>query len=191
MTELEKWELDGKGGEVGRVRSRQVWNEATILVDFFTGWVLSRSQGFTPLYSTQLIIVGYGSKFQCVVLGGVMVIVLAIGPKVHGFKPGLERWNFKGDKNSCYEILRRGVIDTDRKNSVAYSHQNSPRFATWCVCCNQIRELWWMNREGTELRWGAQQIRKWRQCMGRFVRYHTVTVTSNNKIQCHLWHEWK
>jgi hypothetical protein len=34
-----------------------------------------------------------------VILGGVMVIVLAIGPKVREFKPGRERWMFKGDKN--------------------------------------------------------------------------------------------
>jgi hypothetical protein len=34
-----------------------------------------------------------------VVLGGVMVIVLVTGPKVPGFKPGREKWIFKGDKN--------------------------------------------------------------------------------------------
>jgi hypothetical protein len=34
-----------------------------------------------------------------VVLGGVMVTVLAIGPKVRGFKPGRERWISKGDNN--------------------------------------------------------------------------------------------
>jgi hypothetical protein len=28
-----------------------------------------------------------------------MVIVLAIEPKVRGFKPGRERWIFKGNKN--------------------------------------------------------------------------------------------
>jgi hypothetical protein len=33
-----------------------------------------------------------------VVLGGVMVSVLAIGPKVCGFNPGRGRWIFKGDK---------------------------------------------------------------------------------------------
>jgi hypothetical protein len=33
-----------------------------------------------------------------IVLGGVMVIVLAIGPKVRGFKPGLGQWIFKGEK---------------------------------------------------------------------------------------------
>jgi hypothetical protein len=33
-----------------------------------------------------------------VVLGGVTVSVLAIGPKVCGFKSGQKRWIFKGDK---------------------------------------------------------------------------------------------
>jgi hypothetical protein len=35
----------------------------------------------------------------------VMVIVLAIGPKVRGFKSGPQQWIFKGDKNW---LLRRG-----------------------------------------------------------------------------------
>jgi hypothetical protein len=34
-----------------------------------------------------------------VVLDGVIVIVLVIGPMVRGFKPGAERWILKGDKN--------------------------------------------------------------------------------------------
>jgi hypothetical protein len=34
---------------------------------------------------------------QSVVLGGVMFIVLIIGPKVCGFKPGRGRWIFNGD----------------------------------------------------------------------------------------------
>lgn len=34
-----------------------------------------------------------------VILSGVMVIVLAYGPKVHGFKPGPEQWIFKGNRN--------------------------------------------------------------------------------------------
>jgi hypothetical protein len=34
-----------------------------------------------------------------IVLGGVMSIVLAIGTKVHGFKPSREQWTFKGDKS--------------------------------------------------------------------------------------------
>jgi hypothetical protein len=39
-----------------------------------------------------------------VVLGDVMVIVLIIGSKVRGFKPGRERWIFKGDKNPQYDF---------------------------------------------------------------------------------------
>jgi hypothetical protein len=34
-----------------------------------------------------------------VVLGGVKVIALSIGPKVRGFTSGRECWIFKGDKN--------------------------------------------------------------------------------------------
>jgi hypothetical protein len=34
-----------------------------------------------------------------VVLGGVMVIVFVIGPKVRGFTSHRRRWIFKGDKN--------------------------------------------------------------------------------------------
>jgi len=37
--------------------------------------------------------------------------------------------------------------DIDRQNSAAISLPVSPRFATRCFCCNQSRELWWMNRE--------------------------------------------
>jgi hypothetical protein len=38
-------------------------------------------------------------KDEEVILGGLVVIVLAIRPKVGGFKPGWGRWIFKGDKN--------------------------------------------------------------------------------------------
>jgi hypothetical protein len=34
-----------------------------------------------------------------VILSGVVVIVLAIGPKVREFKPGWGQWIFKSDKN--------------------------------------------------------------------------------------------
>jgi hypothetical protein len=39
------------------------------------------------------------SKRKKVVLGGLVVSVLAIGPKVCGFKPSLGWWIFKDDKN--------------------------------------------------------------------------------------------
>jgi hypothetical protein len=57
--------------------------------------------------------------YEMVVVGGVMVIVLATGPKVRGFKPGRKRCFFKGEKIrstsfggevkpsvSCRKILR-------------------------------------------------------------------------------------
>jgi hypothetical protein len=102
-----------------------------------------------------------------------MVTVLAIGPKVRGFKPGQDRWIFKDDGRElkpsapCRKILwhvqdpLRYDRDTDRQNSAAISIPVSPRFATRCLCCNQSRELWWMNRELSELMWVVQSVRKW------------------------------
>jgi hypothetical protein len=37
-----------------------------------------------------------------------MVSVLAIGPTVRGFKPGRERWIFKGNKSPQHDFLCRG-----------------------------------------------------------------------------------
>jgi hypothetical protein len=45
---------------------------------------------------------------KIVTLGGIVVSVLAIGPKVRGFKPGQGRWIFKGDKNPKHDFLLRG-----------------------------------------------------------------------------------
>jgi hypothetical protein len=36
-----------------------------------------------------------------------MVIMLAIGPKIREFKPGRERWIFKGDENLQHDFVRR------------------------------------------------------------------------------------
>jgi hypothetical protein len=41
-----------------------------------------------------------------VVLGGVMVSVLTIGPKILGFKPGRGRWILKSDKTPQHDFLR-------------------------------------------------------------------------------------
>jgi hypothetical protein len=48
------------------------------------------------------------SNASVVVLGGVMVIVLAIGRKVRGFKPGRGQWIFKDDKIPQLVFRRRG-----------------------------------------------------------------------------------
>jgi hypothetical protein len=37
--------------------------------------------------------------FFLVALGGIMILVLATGPKVRLLKTGRSRWIFKGDKN--------------------------------------------------------------------------------------------
>jgi hypothetical protein len=44
----------------------------------------------------------------CVDLGGLVVSVLATGPKVRGFDPDRGRWILKGDKNPEHHFLRRG-----------------------------------------------------------------------------------
>jgi hypothetical protein len=48
-----------------------------------------------------------GIKPHCIV-GGLVVSVLATGPKVRGFDPDRGRWIFKGDKNPEHHFLRRG-----------------------------------------------------------------------------------
>jgi hypothetical protein len=39
---------------------------------------------------------------------GLVISVLATGPKVRGFDPDRGRWIFKGDKNPEHRFLRRG-----------------------------------------------------------------------------------
>jgi hypothetical protein len=50
----------------------------------------------------------YISAGSDVILGGLVVSVLVIGPKACGFKPGREQWIFKGYKNPQQHFLRRG-----------------------------------------------------------------------------------
>jgi hypothetical protein len=49
-------------------------------------------------------------------LGGLVVSVLATGPKVRGFDPN--RWIFKGDKNPEHHFLRRGSKAVQRRSHV-------------------------------------------------------------------------
>jgi hypothetical protein len=50
-------------------------------------------------------------------LGGLVVSVLATGPKVRGFNPGRGRWIFKGMNRTS---------NARRQNSAAISHPKSP-----------------------------------------------------------------
>jgi hypothetical protein len=45
---------------------------------------------------------------NAIALGGLVVSVLATGPKDRGFDPDRGRWIFKGDKNPEHHFLRRG-----------------------------------------------------------------------------------
>jgi hypothetical protein len=111
-----------------------------------------------------------------VILGGVMVIMFAIEPKFHWFILSWEWWIFMDNKNlwhdyscgkvklsaPCHKILchikerLRYDRGSDGQNSVAISCSVSSCFTARCVCFNQSRELWWINWEWLELRWGAQ-----------------------------------
>jgi hypothetical protein len=57
-----------------------------------------------------------------------MVIVLAIAPKVHGFKSGQCQWIFKGDKIPYHDFLRRGSIAVDPMSKEDTCRQNSRTF---------------------------------------------------------------
>ena len=45
---------------------------------------------------------------RCVDPDGPVVIILATGPEVRGFKPGRGRWIFSERKNPEYDFLRKG-----------------------------------------------------------------------------------
>jgi hypothetical protein len=133
-----------------------------------------------------------------VVLGAVMASVLTIGPKVRGFKPGLGRRIFKGDKNPQHFFLRRGTLSRwphvlrfyavlkipakcDRDTTSAKFKDIFCKYPSSLLDVSAAtREYWWMKHKWLELIYGhTQYIRKWPQSMGRFIRYHSVAVTSN------------
>jgi hypothetical protein len=66
--------------------------------------------GSWEVYDVMTLVCGESSRkntiLYVVVLSGVMIIVLVISPKFRKFKPGRERWIFKGDKNSYHNFLR-------------------------------------------------------------------------------------
>jgi hypothetical protein len=124
-------------------------------------------------------------------LKGLVVTVLAIGPKVRGFKPSREQRIFKGDKirrmtsfggeikpsAPCRKILQHvtdpcGVWQIYLASII--NENFSPRFYLLHYKAFLLvfsRELWWINQIRTQMQ---------PQCMGCFVRYHLITVTSNH-----------
>jgi hypothetical protein len=57
------------------------------------------------------------------------------------------------------------------------SCQVYPYFATGRLCWYLPKNYGRWIRNDSNSNSEAQQVRKWSQCMGRFVRYHPVTVT--------------
>jgi hypothetical protein len=128
-----------------------------------------------------------------VVLGGLLVIVLATGPKVRGFKLGIRRWTFKGDKirsttsfegegvAPCRKILQQLKIpaEYDRDTSSAkFTDFLANSVSLLGVYCNH-RAL--VDVSGMIRTQVGPQNRPERGggCIGRFVRYHLVTVTND------------
>jgi hypothetical protein len=58
----------------------------------------------------------------CVALGGLVVSVLATGPKVRGFKPGRGRW-----------MHVKEPYEHDRYSSAKFSHVSHPRFTCFAA----------------------------------------------------------
>jgi hypothetical protein len=56
-------------------------------------------------------------------LGGLVVNVLATGPKVRGFDPDRGRWIFKGDKNSEGKQSHRSHVVDLRHVKEPYGHE--------------------------------------------------------------------
>jgi hypothetical protein len=67
---------------------------------------LGRMHSFVMLI-TMLYVIRSQYYENDVDLGGLVVSVLATGPKVRGFGPDRGRWIFKGDKNPEHHFLRR------------------------------------------------------------------------------------
>jgi hypothetical protein len=78
------------------------------------------------------------TDYKIVGLGGLVVIVLATGPKVQGFKPveddGFLRPHMVGF-NGMLKCPAEYERDTSTTKFTAISRQVSPSFATRCLCC--------------------------------------------------------
>jgi hypothetical protein len=130
-----------------------------------------------------------------VALGGLVVSLLAIGPKVRGFRPGRGWWIFKGDKIRSTTFFRAEVklflpcmilrhvkkpYRCEKRYFVGKIHGHiSPSFRGTLLgvsagCCQRA-----VVDEARMIRtWMRLTIdQKWSQCMRRIVRYHPVIVT--------------
>jgi hypothetical protein len=124
--------------------------------------------------------------------------MLATGPKARGFKPGWGQWtlrainirsmtSFRQEVSLRFHVVRfYGIL----KNPAEYEKDISS--AKFTAISRQVlllrylaslmvtaRELWWMNRELLELKWGTA-FQKWLQCMGCLVLYQPLNININS-----------
>jgi hypothetical protein len=110
-----------------------LWITANCCINTSTKFRLHR-QIVNVLFSQTYVLYSAGirtvSTLPCrlttiVTLGGLVVSVLATGPKVRGFDPDRVRWIFKGDKNPEHNFLRRiELVMSVSKIQAAISHQS-------------------------------------------------------------------
>jgi hypothetical protein len=132
---------------------------------------------------------------KCCCLSGIMVSMLAIGPKVHRFKPG---WGdgFLGVIKICSMPSFRGEVKPlapwhkclrHVKNLAQYERDTaSAKFkdvsrqipASLLDVCAVTRECWWMHQDWLELRWEWTVELKMAALHGMFWWFHPITVTS-------------
>jgi hypothetical protein len=95
----------------------------------------------------------YPVTVTLVTIGGLVVSVLAIGPKVRGLTPGRERWISKGDKNQKHDFLRSkpegshvvtfyGMLNNPKRVKEILRRQNSPAISLPSFSCFATRCLY-------------------------------------------------
>jgi hypothetical protein len=130
-----------------------------------------------------------------VALSGLVVTVIATGPRVRGFKPGRGRWIFKGDKIRSTTYFLGGVKTSApcRKifgismNLAEYERQNSLPFLAKFLLLRYhtfllvtARELWLMNQIGLNSRRELRIYQRMVAVHGTPLRHHPVTVKNQS-----------
>jgi hypothetical protein len=120
-----------------------------------------------------------------------VVRVLATGPTGHVFKPGrgdgfliatklISTPSFGGEvkpEDTCHKILRH-VKEPCVAWLRCYVIKIQGNFLPPHWISGAAREHWWINQGYKNADGDTQDVRKWRQCLGRFVWHHPATVTS-------------
>jgi hypothetical protein len=121
-----------------------------------------------------------------VVLGGVICIVLAIGPKVRGLKPSRERWLFNGEKIRSMTSFGGEVKPSSPGRKILQNVKYSLKYDRYTKVLRQnsadiARKFLPASLLGVSAATRADSTvdhKNGRSCVGSFVRYHPVIVTT-------------